>query len=282
MKTSQASKEQIEKEFLNVTTSPETENNKPFWSMFPDYEEELSQIISIMPRQMFELPENDASSGACSIERTTSDHAIKIKWSVGCLFGKIIDPETPGLFYKIETLIIRPLISKNSSRLKNSLSLGTPGEIAALIGIEDKNLIQIREALLFGAMIRIHFKVEGFNKKTNRIFKNLESSFSLFDLPAAGFSAENGEEIYIFPTTSYAEILTTALNVEKGRELSQLEPFAIRLIEIFYWKALVDKEGKETYSKGDSLTQIACEELAELFPIRDATKLLGLVSEVNF
>ncbi len=62
---------------------------KPLWEDFPGHSEEFFQLISILPRQSFDLPPNKFSQSIHSIEKTTADESLKIRWNVHCLLRKI-------------------------------------------------------------------------------------------------------------------------------------------------------------------------------------------------
>jgi len=305
------------KEALNQRLSKTT----PPWDYFPAYTEELFRMISIMPRQLFELPENQFPQAMYFLERETSDGELKLGWGVNCLFRDIADTNILELFYRIETLLIRPLIIENYSTLKCCLPLGTLSEIAGRINVDEQNLESIKKALYFGASIRIDLLINP--TKTKRRVKNnladesIDSGFNLFDLyaaPTSSFSSQpenagkpqagNGkpipesaadnllaintrpnsladEMVFIFPSPDYVEILNTDLKIENDVELSRISPLVLRLLEIFHWKALIDEQGKISNQDENSQIFISTDELAELFPLRNLTKLEEAHKEIE-
>lgn len=271
----------------------------PPWDYFPAYAEELFHIISIMPRQLLELSENQFPQAIYSLERETSDGVLKLDWKVNCLFRDITDANILELFYQIETLFIRPLIIENYPTLKRCLPLGTLSEIAGRIGIDEQNLESIKKALYFGASIRIDLLINP--TKAKRKVKNsladesLDSGFNLFDLYSSSAAAaylstrqENGEKqqsddemILIFPSSDYVKILNTNLKIENNVELSRISPLVRRLLEILYWKALIDEQGKISNQDENSQISISTDELIELFPLRNLTKLEEALKEIE-
>jgi hypothetical protein len=283
------------KEALNQPLSKTT----PPWNYFPAYTEELFRIISLMPRQLFELPENQFPQTIYSIERETSDGALRVNWRVNCLFRDITKTNVLELFYQIENLLIRPLIIENHSNLKRCLPLGTLSEIAGRIGIDEQNLESIKKALYFGASIRIDLLINP-TKAKRRVKNNLadesiDSGFNLFDLYSSSAAAaylstgrgnrdkqpSDDEVVLIFPSSGYVEILNTNLKIENDVEISQISPLALRLLEILCWKSLIDEQSKISNQDENSQIHISFEELTELFPLRNLSKLGEAMKEIE-
>lgn len=192
MSTSQTFSEEDIKNFLEQPLPQIT----PPWEYFPDHGKELFYLVTIMPRQLFELPKNKASQADHRVQRKTSDETLRLVWNVNCLFTDETNASTPELFYKIETLLIRSLIKANYSNLKRCLPLGTLSEIADRINFDSPNLEKIKEALYFGSAIRISLSIgkskekaeEGIRGKSNQRKENHQKNenqslkFSLFNL----------------------------------------------------------------------------------------------------
>lgn len=269
------------------------------WEFYPKYGEEILKLISIMPRQSFEFPDNIALQSVDVVERFSSDEKLKMQWIVICHYEQEISPHIAGLFYKIETLIIRPLLKKQGSDLRACFPIGTFEEIADAINFTGDSLVEIEEALFFGSRIGIEIRIREQSGKKGGSGKTPlaehSTSFRLFQsrVSKTDFAEENeptgnifAEDIcYLFPTCSYADLINTNTKtergVEKGKNLSILTPLALRLWEVLGCKGLVDGQGEFLSTDGAFSSELSIAELAELMPLKDQSKLDELLKEIE-
>ena len=272
----------------------------PAWESFPDYAKEIFYLISVMPHQAFEFPDNIALQSINYIERKTSDEKLRIEWIVNCRFDQDASPKVAELFYKIETLVIRPLIRKQGSDVKACFPIGTLEEIANTINFDGESLNDIEDAISFGSSINIELRISEVQQerrkvkgKSNTKVKTKPSSSSMSFTPfqwrisTTDFTEEDepvgnifGEKMcYLFPSCSYVDVLHTSLQIEKIDNLRQFSPLALRMLEIFYWKALIDEHGKQTYAENTPQFGVSKEEVRELFPLTDESKFEELIKE---
>lgn len=275
----------------------------PPWENFPDHAEEIFYLVSGLPRQAFEFPDNIAQQSIDYIERFTSDKKLRIEWIVNCSFDAGASSAAASkLFYKIEALVIRPIVRRQGAQIKTCFPIGTLQEIADAVNFSGDSLDKIENALAFGGSIKIELRI-GESGKAKRKIKNKSevkskpSTATVFfntfkwcrsqaDFTEVGEPTGNifGENIcYLFPTTGYIDVLSAGLQIEKVNDLKQLSPFSIRLLEIFYWKALIEDQRKHLSVASDDAipVEMSMDEISELFPLTDQTEFDKLVKSLE-
>ncbi len=262
----------------NCDESKETNGNESElrWTGFPWYSGKILHLLSILPRQRFDLNENTDRQRLGFVKREMSDGVILDWMPVVCQAGWV-KTRIAELFYKIETLVIRPLIKSGFGQNESWIELGVAKEILSKVTDQKYTEKEVLEALRFGSLTRIDINT---TDQTANPDTSMLCTFGLFNL--LSFTDERSETILrqkkvkrisIKPTLSYQDILWNTIDFEDDPNFVKMDSRAIRRLEIVYWNSISEKNNKRGFTPGQIIADdISDEELVELFPLENVTE----------
>ena len=272
----------------NYSESKETAENQsePIRNWLREYSDEIVHLMSILPRQRFDFNESTEKQQIGNVKKEMADGVV-FEWTLWIPSASWVKPRISELFYKIETLVIRPLIKKGYGHNDSWIELGDTKEILSKATDQKYSGEEVREAILFGSSINIEIKLtkrephkpDTWSLRSFRLchfshFRDEQPKPTLGPVGLERLDPEIIEGYSIQPTHSYRDIIRNTIDFEEDPNLVKMDSRAIRLLEILYWNSISEKNNKSGFTPGQiNPDDVPYEELVELFPLENVTEV---------